>query len=171
MEDEGLAEMASAPCPVADAVDCGSALAIVDGSASGRGGRASPSVAGVLRDLRGLPREEAAEVLRLFVLRADGERGETLRSGARKRRGAPQPGDVVSPTRAARALPWRDSDALRWLRERGLVAAGPGDREAVVWGRVLDELSALPRPRGDQAPSRPIHSGRVAGPPLRRVKL
>jgi len=53
--------------------------------------------------------------------------------------------DVVSVTRAAKALPWRGSDAARWLRAEGLICEVDG-REVVVWGRVLDHLDGRPTP-------------------------
>lgn len=48
---------------------------------------------------------------------------------------------VVSLSRAARALPMREGDALAVLRERGLVRDLVG-RSVVIWGEVLDALAA-----------------------------
>lgn len=49
---------------------------------------------------------------------------------------------VLSPTRAAELLPVRESDALRWLRERGLVRAVAGLGDVVVWGDVVEAIRA-----------------------------
>ena len=50
-----------------------------------------------------------------------------------------QPGEVVSEDRAARALPIRRADAVKWLRSEGLVRTLAG-RRVVVWNAVLARL-------------------------------
>lgn len=75
----------------------------------------------------------------------------------RGRRGRPEPLDpeaVVSPTRAAAALPWRRADALAWLRRQNLIRrSGPSGRRCVVWGDVLAALRA----EGAPTPLRRAH--------------
>lgn len=70
---------------------------------------------------------------------------------------------VLSPRRAAELLPWRDSEARRWLRAQGLILT-VGGRELVIWGDVLEALR-----READGPEDPPPTPRVA--PLPRVKL
>ena len=53
---------------------------------------------------------------------------------------------VLSPAKAAELLPFRESDALRWMRENGLVRQIPGLGEAVIWGEVVAAIQGPPSP-------------------------
>jgi len=70
---------------------------------------------------------------------------DALRFGAlhagRARLSPPQPGEILSEDRAARALPWRRSDAVAWLREQGLSRV-VDRRRIVVWDDVIRRLRA-----------------------------
>lgn len=66
---------------------------------------------------------------------------------------------VLSPTRAAELLPCRETEALRWLRDQGLVRRVDGLGELVVWGDVVAAIQA------GRAP------GQVAPPTSTGVKL
>ncbi len=57
---------------------------------------------------------------------------------------------VLSPTAAAKLLPRREADSLRWLHQSGCVREVPGFGQAVVWG---DVLSAIATPGA--SPARP----------------
>lgn len=68
----------------------------------------------------------------------------TLRHGrVQPPRRTPTDAEVVSEDRAARALPWRRSDAVSWLRREGLSRAVDG-RRVVVWRSVLASLEKRP---------------------------
>ena len=64
---------------------------------------------------------------------------------------------VLSPSKAAELLPFRDEGALRWLRAHDLVRTVPGLGEVVIWGEVVatiqrgaaeqEELVEAPRAR------------------------
>ena len=65
------------------------------------------------------------------------------------------PAAVLSPQRAAELLPWGESAALAWLRERGLVREvklSDGVRRVVIWGDVLDAIRGAPEPPPSAAP-------------------
>lgn len=77
---------------------------------------------------------------------------------------------VLTLSSAAELLPWRESEAIAWLRRRGLVRV-VGLGEVVIWGDVLEEIKteaaelAQPKPikvKAEQA-------ARVGG--LGRVEL
>lgn len=76
-------------------------------------------------------------------------------------------GAVLSVSAAAAELGLRESDAVAWLRARGLVATVrlPGGREVerVVWRRVLAAVEAGDEPAAPSPPV-PYHE------PLRRSK-
>lgn len=62
------------------------------------------------------------------------------------------PAAVVSESEAARRLPFRDSDARAWLRERALVREVRGLGECVCWGDVLDAIRLGDGPTPETAP-------------------
>jgi hypothetical protein len=74
---------------------------------------------------------------------------------------------VLSPTRAAELLPGRETDAQRWLRDRGLVRHVDGLGEVVVWG---DVLAAITAPSAAPVAAEPANGPRV-GQTFRRAKL
>ena len=67
---------------------------------------------------------------------------------------------VISPSRAAELLPWKESVAMAWLRAEGLIlSAPPGD--VVVWGDVIERLQRAkktPEPEPRRAPRFPPSS-------------
>lgn len=52
---------------------------------------------------------------------------------------------VLSPSRAAELLPWREGVAMAWLREQGLILTLPLG-EVVVWGDVIERLRSGAEP-------------------------
>lgn len=52
---------------------------------------------------------------------------------------------VLTPSRAAELLPWRESVAMAWLREQGLILSLPLG-EVVVWGDVIERLRSGAEP-------------------------
>lgn len=57
-----------------------------------------------------------------------------------ERRAAMGPSAVLSPTKAAELLPVRETEALAWLRGKGLVIEDPELGDVVIWGDVLEML-------------------------------
>ena len=60
---------------------------------------------------------------------------------------------VFSVRRAAELLPVRDSNARKWIRDKGLIRLIEG-QEVVIWGDVLDALSVA-QPATRRAPRAP----------------
>jgi hypothetical protein len=76
--------------------------------------------------------------------------GASASSTARRQLGA---GAVLTVAEAARLLPFREADAVRWLHERKLARPVPGlpGRRVVRW---LDVLDALAEPCPEPVPKR-----------------
>lgn len=70
---------------------------------------------------------------------------------------------VLAPAVAASLLPWRDSEALAWLRREGLIFIADG-RPVVLWGEVCARIA-----RGDSPEPDAAHDHRAVDLP--RVKL
>jgi len=63
------------------------------------------------------------------------------------------PTAVISASKAAKALPWRDAEARTWLRREDLIRRVDG-RDVVIWGDVLAVLRQGSRANSDWKPAR-----------------
>lgn len=82
------------------------------------------------------------------------------------RRGSLGAAAIFSVNQAAELLPWRDADAVAWLREHRLVRRtwlGGESREVVIWGDVVEAFRSAPED-AQGAPEAPEPHGTVSRP-------
>jgi len=73
-------------------------------------------------------------------------------------------GTVLSLQQAARHLPMRDKDALKWLRDRNLVRDLDG-RRVIIWGDVLECLRGTTDAADTPTPPTPPRAAKPAAIP------
>jgi len=93
-------------------------------------------------------RKGITEAARILVQATAEETVRQLRWGRSKQAAQREemPFPILSPSAAARRLPWDDKVAMAWLREQGLVRQRQGGGAYVSWREVVDRLE------GEDAP-------------------